>query len=1141
MKFSHLILSTEYSMVYGTLKLHELFQSGLVEGLQAIAITDANNMFAAVKLAELAQNAGLKALYGARVLVIGSDNKVYPLHLLAKNPTGYKKISYMLGQGFASTLRYKDGLPLYKFTDLSSLKQDVFCLSGGIYGELGQTLLYHPDQVNNILDKYINLFRDSFVIDIHRFLNEQIESLYVSRAIYVAKKYGLITVATGHPCFLYKKDFISHEIKSCIHTKDTLFSHMRRSFSPNQYFHSKDQMINLFLDCPEAIMNTEYIVQNCNVLISPDKLPFFSKFDSTLTKKETEELFIQKSLQGFETKLGNLNESEKSLYMQRFHKELRVLRIKGYIDYFLIVLDVISWAQRNDIPVGPGRGSGAGSLLAFCLNITDIDPIQHNLLFERFMNLERNSLPDFDNDICIYRREEVIKYVKEKYGYHRVAQIISYSSLAARAVTKDVCRVLGKGFKESNLLTSLMISKAGTALQTSIDASPELKKLISGDYMTKQIFQHCLALEGSIRGATRHAAGIIISHADVVGMGTYCGEDDKDHIVIQWDKDDLENLGFLKFDFLGLRTLTMIDLAKNQIIKQNATNLQFNHLDHLDDPQVFSLINSARTNGVFQLESKGMQKFLKQAKVESFEDIVLVISIFRPGPMNSGMLSSYIDIKNNIIHPISLHARLDESLKNTYGLLIYQEQIMATARVLSGFTLGQGDSLQRAISKKKKGVIESYRKAFLNGALKNEVNIETAEKIFSIIQEFAQYGFNKSHASAYGLITYRTAYLKTYFPSIFYCSHLSVDIADNAKVLKYLLSAKEDSIIVLGPCVNNSYEKFTYIDDKHMRYGLTCIKGIGHSHCQQILTARGSKDFKNIEDFLYRVFNDKRSVRLCQSLIYAGALDCFNLSRAYLLAYLEYGFDLAKYISKQNMSILEGKKFKGNKPNLPHYLVDYQYDFISVLELFKEEQKRLGIVCSIDVISFMKRWLSILSCLPLTSIQDSSYNYQRLYRYAGSLLDISVFKDNTIYLINSGKSYAEVRMVNKSLDLNIEVGDLLIIESTKPAAIGKYNDTLTIYASRIMKIEEAINSYVVKQIITVTEDTCILFTKILSRFRSDYLTKDENSSFRNVNTEIRVHLNTGKEIVINTVLHIDVYSLNQQLYGICEIAYIFTS
>ena len=757
--FSHLRISSEYSITQGLLTIDQIVDSASKNSIPSVALTDKSNMFGLVKFFSKCEAAGIKPISGASIrLIFEKDENSYELLCLAKTNEGHKNLMKVISNAHNN---YNFNSPVISFNELVELKNDILVISGGKDSHIFEYLKRNNiSDTDKVIDQFTKYFKDDFILEVQR-TNRPDEAEYFKNVLPLAINRGIPLVATNDVLFANQDDYEVHETKVCINTSKTLNDPNREKiFSEQQYFKSSKQMNDLFKDCDSLITNTNELAKKCNVSFDTKEyflpeypVPKQHNFDTYL-----EEL-ANNRLNTFINKFTNQKQDE---YKSRLHYELDQIKTMGFSSYFLIVYDFIEWSKNNDVPVGPGRGSGAGSLVAYALGITTLDPIDHGLLFERFLNPERLSMPDFDIDFCMEKRDLVIDYVSKKYGAGAVSQIATFGTMAARAVVRDVARALGKPYALGDRISKMIPFAPGMTLDKAQEEQPLFAQSIKNDDEVREIVNLSYKLEGIARNVGKHAGGVVIAPGSISDFCPVYVDRSSSSVMTQFDKDDVEKIGLVKFDFLGLRTLTVIDRALKSI-NENKEDSEKLNLDDipLNDEKVFKFLSSGKTMAVFQLESSGMRDLIKRLKPTKFEEITALLALYRPGPLNSGMHDEFVDRKHGKSPVTYPHKLLEEVLEETYGVIVYQEQVMEAARVLAGFTLGQADILRRAMGKKKKEEMEEQREIFVKGCEKNNILPKNAEQIFDLINQFAEYGFNKSHSAAYALISYQTAYLKT--------------------------------------------------------------------------------------------------------------------------------------------------------------------------------------------------------------------------------------------------------------------------------------------------------------------------------------------------------------------------------------------
>lgn len=892
--FVHLRLHTDYSLRDGMVKVKKLGQKAAEMGMGAIAVTDHSNLFSLVKFYKYSTAAGVKPIAGVDVWVVDKKGEGKPclLTLFAQDYRGYIILSELISKGYQLGQSKEQGVVVTKAwieENIEDSRDHLIVLSGGMEGDIGKALLDgRKDDAEAMARYWGDLFPQAFYIEVQR-VNKPNEEIYNQAAVDLAYETGLPVVATNDVRFIKETDFNAHEVRVCIHDGAILNDPDRpRNYTKEQYLKSPEAMAKLFADIPGALENTVEIAKRCNIEMTFGKnyLPDYPVPEGMTLAA----YFEEESRKGLRERLdkhapvgkGTLEENT-VVYEKRLQFELDVINQMGFPGYFMIVADFIQWAKNNGIPVGPGRGSGAGSLVAYALKITDLDPLAYDLLFERFLNPERVSMPDFDVDFCMDRRDEVIAYVARRYGRDHVSQIITYGSMAAKAVTRDVGRVLGHPYGFVDKVAKLIPNELGITLDKAIKDSPDLNRLYNNDEAVSELLNIALQLEGMARNAGKHAGGVVISPTPLTDFSPLYCEEDGSNLVTQYDKDDVEAVGLVKFDFLGLRTLTIIDWALQAINAKNKAK----GLPEVDISQIpmtdegsFELLKNAETTAVFQLESRGMKELIKKLKPDCFDDIIALVALYRPGPLEAGMVDDYINVKHGA-KASYLHPALEPILKTTNGVILYQEQVMQIARELAGYTLGGADMLRRAMGKKKPEEMAKQRAVFTDGSVKNGISEEIATAIFDLMEKFAGYGFNKSHSAAYALIAYQTAWLKRHYPAEFMAAVLSSDMDKTEKVVIFLEECREMGIEVLAPDINLSEINFKVNDSYQIVYGLGAIKGVGATAIEEILSNRRQHGaFTGLHDLCQRVNLSKVNKRVLEGLIKAGAFDAFHPNRA---------------------------------------------------------------------------------------------------------------------------------------------------------------------------------------------------------------------------------------------------------------------
>ncbi|WP_367026374.1 DNA polymerase III subunit alpha [Methylococcus sp. ANG] len=895
-KFVHLRIHTEYSLVDGVVRIKPLVKKLAELGMPAVAVTDQSNLFALVKFYKAAMGAGIKPIAGADVWVQSPQDASSPhrLTLLVQNQEGYLALTELISRSYQENQH--QGVPMLMPEWLADRNAGLIALSGGREGAIGHALIGgNSAEAARLAEYWGGIFRDRFYLELCR-TGRANEERYIDAAVGLAARFDLPVVATNDVRFLSSKEFEAHEARVCIHQGRVLDDPRRpREYSEQQYLRSEEEMLALFADLPEALENSVEIARRCNIGLTLGKnfLPDFP-VPAGMTP---DDFFSEQSREGLKERLavrppsgpGTLEERTKR-YSDRLELELSVIREMGFPGYFLIVADFIQWAKSQGIPVGPGRGSGAGSLVAYALKITDLDPIEFELLFERFLNPERVSMPDFDVDFCMERRDEVIDYVARKYGRDKVSQIITYGSMAAKAVVRDVGRVLGHPYGFVDRIAKLIPFELGITLSKALEDSEDLRKLYEEDEEVKALLDLAQSLEGITRNPGKHAGGVVIAPSRLVDFSPLYCEPGGGNLVTQFDKDDVEAVGLVKFDFLGLRTLTIIDWALADINgKRQAAGeepVDINRIP-LDDPKAYELLGKCATTAVFQLESRGMKDLIKRLKPDCFEDIIALVALFRPGPLQSGMVDDYINVKHGRTKAEYPHPVLEPILKPTNGVILYQEQVMQIARDMAGYTLGGADLLRRAMGKKKPEEMAKQREIFVAGATGQGIDPGISSYIFDLMEKFAGYGFNKSHSAAYALVSYQTAWLKAHYPAEFMSAVLSADMDNTDKVVVLIDECRGMKLSILPPNVNLSEYRFTVQGRREILYGLGAVKGVGQTAIEDILQERKSNGpFADLLDLCRRIDLRKANRRVLEAMIRAGVLDCFDRNRAALFAAL---------------------------------------------------------------------------------------------------------------------------------------------------------------------------------------------------------------------------------------------------------------
>ena len=1003
--FTHLHLHTQYSLLDGAIRLNDLFKRAKELEMPAIACTDHGNMFGGIDFYTRALSAGIKPILGSEIYFtpgsrhdrrapknlktldsqdeVEGRHQIHHLILLCKNITGYRNLCKLLSKAYQEGFYYK---PRADVDLLREYSEGLIATTACLKGEVGYNLFTGQDErAYQAAMKFREIYQDDFYLEIQE--NGIPEQADVNKKIIsFAREHSIPLVATNDCHYLTRDDAAAQEVLMCIQTGKTLDDEKRMKLTTTEfYFKSAQEMREAFHYAQEACDNTLKIADACNLEIrwqdeKGKQIYLLPKFEIT-TQETEEDYFARLSTEGLEERFEgphfkhlkakeNWETEIKPQYLARLDVEVGLIKQMGFTGYFLIVSDFIGWSKANGIPVGPGRGSGAGSIVAYALKITNVDPIPYNLLFERFINPERISMPDFDIDFCQDRRQEVIEYVTKKYGEERVGQIITFGTLSAKAVLRDVSRVFALPYSEADALAKLVPEELGIELQEAIDKEPKLKEIEDNDPKIRRILQIGKRLEGLNRHAGIHAAGVIITNEPLV---TYCPlfRGAKGEQVVQFDKDFSEKIGLVKFDFLGLKTLTVISNASKLIQRDLKPDFDIEFIDY-QDKDVYQIISEGQTIGVFQLESSGMQDLCKRIKPDSIDDITAINALYRPGPMGSGMHHEFAEIKHGQKPEVYSFEELKAVLKDTYGIIVYQEQVMNIARVVAGYSLGQADMLRRAMGKKKAEEMAMHKEIFRKGAVERGFNEEKAIALFDLMEKFAEYGFNKSHAVAYSVISYQTAFLKKYYPAQFFAALLGTEINNKDKITVYIQEAKENGIQILPPDVNESLWLFNVIG-LTIRFGLGAVKGVGESAVEDIVRERTENGpFKGFVDFCERVSLKSVNKRVMEALIKVGAFDsCEKFNRKTLLENMEF---IVSFAEKKQEEKLMGQTSLFDMGSTPQNSEEQLN--ISESPEFDEKQKLsheaelLGIYVSGHPLFRFKDIMTKLTSMNLADIQD---------------------------------------------------------------------------------------------------------------------------------------------------------------------------
>ena len=992
--FIHLRVSSEYSIFKGLLSVEKLVEKAKSFGMPALALTDHSNMFGLVKFFKKCEKEGIKPISGSTLNIARSfDERPYEILCLAKNIDGHKNLMH----GLSKASRNQSKAIMYD--DFLNICNDIFVIIGSENSEIFSLIL--NDKENDaveLIEKYKADFKDNFVIEIQN-TGKEIHEIFMASILPIASRLSIPVIATNDVLFGDREDFDIHEIKVCINSGKTLNDPNREKiYSEEQYFKSQDEMQDLFKDFPEVLSNTLEIAKQCNLSLEPDgyflpeyPVPKGQDFDTHLKSLVEENLNILTA----EFPKDQIRE-----YKARVQYELDQIKIMGFSSYFLIVYDFIKWSKNNDVPVGPGRGSGAGSLVAFCLGITALDPIKHGLLFERFLNPERISMPDFDIDFCMEKRDKVIEYVSSKYGKDAVSQIVTFGTMAAKGVVRDVTRALGKPYSLGDRISKMIPFEIGMTLEKAISRQPVLKQAIKDDDEVQEIMNLSFKLEGGIRNIGKHAGGVVIAPGSLADFSPIYFDSDTSSVLTQFDKDDVEKIGLVKFDFLGLRTLTIIDKAiksiNDDLASRNEDPLDISNLD-LNDSKVFKLLSAGKTTAVFQLESPGMKDLIKRLQPTKFEEIVALLALFRPGPLDSGMHDEFVNRKNGKVPVTYPHKLLEPVLSETYGVILYQEQVMESARVLAGYSLGQADILRRAMGKKQVEEMDKQRTIFVNGCKDNNIKEDLANKIFNLIETFAGYGFNKSHSAAYALLSFQTAYLKTYYPEYFMSAVLSSAQGNTDKISSIIKECKEMGINVLSPNILTSGTNFFVNPKKQIEYGLTSLKGVAESFIYHLCEIREKNIFNNLLDFSKKVNVKLGGKKSLESLSKAGAFDSICDSRSIALACIP---DMLKEGDKKaSDALFAGDLFSNVEEDFNPYDQYKDVNPLNFSQKLKYEKEALGFYISGHPVEAIKDDIKDLRSHKISNL-DANTSSATIVGLVNSTRQIKDSKNKPITFVN---------------------------------------------------------------------------------------------------------------------------------------------
>ena len=1108
MAFVHLGIHSEFSITDSIVRIKGLVKAASSDHQIALALTDLSNLYATVKFYRACLDAGIKPIIGSEVYL---ENDHTTVTLLASNQQGYKNLTNIVSLGFT------DGQVLGK----PIIQRDwIFERSEGVIvlftekSDVGQAMLSsHTEKADALLAEWQAVFGDRVYLAVKRTQRPN-EDRFIEQAIRLSNAYQIPMIAHNDVRFLTQDDFEAHEARVCIASSHVLGDPNRpRDYSPEQYLKTQAQMTELFSDIPAVIDNTIDLAKRCNVTLTLgiNVLPEFP-----IPEGDTIETFFRRTSQdGLEKRLEKLYPPAqrgddwaevRKPYDERLEFEINTILSMGFPGYFLIVMDFIRWAKANDVPVGPGRGSGAGSLVAYSLNITDLDPLEYDLLFERFLNPERVSMPDFDVDFCIEGRDRVIDYVAQKYGREAVSQIITFGTMAAKAVVRDVARVQGKSYGLADRISKLIPKTPGMTLADAIEQEPQLKDLLNNpdnmDYEdANEIWEMAVRLEGITRGVGKHAGGVLIAPNKITDFSAiYCDEDG--HRVSQFDKDDVEAVGLVKFDFLGLRNLTVINAAVKNI-NERRKNEGKEPLDletlPLDDKPTYNLLQEAHTTAVFQLESTGMKKYLAKLQPTNIEDVIAMCALYRPGPLDAGMVDMYIDRKHGREEVVYDHDRLEPILENTYGVIVYQEQVMQISQAMAGYSLGGADMLRRAMGKKKPEEMAKQRTIFVEGAIGQGIDEKLAGGVFDLMEKFAGYGFNKSHSAAYGVLAYQTAYLKHYYPSEFMAAVISSDMNNTDSVVFFINDCRENfNLTVENPSVNYSNWAFVPKDKSTIVYGLGGIKGVGEGAVESIVSARQTGgNFTDLYDFCRRVDTKRVNKRTLEALVRAGCFDDFAASlRPDLPA--DRAFDIRGALMAELPKAVQAAEQERQNDNLG--MIDMFAEIADVTaapplpttpiwsdaERLKGEKDTLGLFLTGHPIDTYRDELKRYTKATLSNLSETKF--RETTTFTGLIMDVANFGNRVVISLDDGTGRIEVscyaeRFARVKDKLKLET--VVVIEGTVREREGQLYGALT----DVMTLTDARKRWLKKISVKISGNDITLLQQLQS-----LLVKADNST-----------------------------------------------
>lgn len=1068
--FVHLHLHTQYSLLDGAIRPEELIAFAREHKMPAVAVTDHGNLFGAVEFYQKAMSKGVKPIIGCEVYVAPESRTsrsairgeyAFHLVLLVKNTKGYQNLCRLLTRAYTEGFYYK---PRVDKELLNEYNEGLIALSACLHGEVAYNLgLGQTEAAEKAAIEYRTIFGNRrFYLEIqHNGMEEQ--EVVNGRLIELGKKLDIPLVATNDCHYLRKEDARVHDVLLCIQTGTTVNAPNRMRFSTEEFYvKTPEEMQEAFKATPEALANTIEIAERCNFELGLGKyfLP-----DFPLAPGETlDSLIDSKARAGLETRLAAMKrrglEVDTLHYYDRLEKELRVIKGMGFPGYFLIVCDFIEYARGRGIPVGPGRGSAAGSLVAYSLGITNLDPIKYNLLFERFLNPDRISLPDIDIDFCFEKRDEVIRYVTEKYGADKVTQIITFGQMKAKACIRDVGRALDMPYGDVDRIAKLVPNTIGITIEDALKQEERLREMYETDPKVAELIDTAIALEGLPRHASTHAAGVVISNKPLDEYLPLYKQQKEDSITTQFTMKDVEKIGLVKFDFLGLKTLTVIDKTVKLVKKNRGVDLDIEDLP-LDDEATYALVASGNSNGIFQLESSGMKELLRKLKPTTFEDMVAAVALYRPGPLQSGMVDDFINRKHKRTQIVYEVPELKEILENTYGVMVYQEQVMEIAKVLAGYTPGDADVLRKAMGKKDEGLLREQKHRFLDGARKGGIDPKKAEKIFDLMAKFAGYGFNKSHSAAYALVSFQTAYLKAHYNVEFMAALLGSDMGNTDQVVKYVNECRETGIAVDPPDLNESSMEFT-VSNGRIRFALAAVKNVGAAAIDAMLAEREADGkFTSLFDFLCRVDSRKVNKKVVESLIKCGAFDFTGERRGQLMAALDPSMEAAQAVQRDreagqsSMFDAFGAGSVAKAENRPAVNVPKAPDWTDK-ELLAFEKETLGFYLSSHPLAGHKRELDLYAVHIDSLVDKNNEDEVTVGGIITALKEITTKKGDRMAFVTVEDLTGSVEAVIFA-DLYRKVRDLAAADHALliTGRLDKEEDEVKLIATDIVPIEEA--------------------------------------------------------------------------------------